>query len=465
MFAKDIMIHNLVLVDPNTPLQELTAKTLQSETAHALVVDDQKRLMGLVSGYDMRKSVANGLFNCCAADMMTPFSNMFVVSPDTPVATAARIMTEQRINQLPVVDGNFPIGYLNAGVVLKTETAEVLRVHDQLERYKQIPVFISAMREGLVAVDSEYVIQEFNPAAERLAGLSAKKMIGHRSLTYAAHDSLVRKVLESGKPLYNEDVLTNKGQTVLTNTLPIIHEGQVIGAVQTFVDVTETRRIHRELLNTRDELEKAFALTLPCAKVEQKLKNTPEYRDIFNPSTGMIEIIEVIEAGGYIHVVNALKVAADMNEKGLMSLPGIDKDTLTQALLFHDIGKSQPILNIGQVVDPMKKFEESTRHAARSAAIAKDFYNKSSDVVELIRFHHHQEEELPENFSQHLIPMLRLLKIIDGLSAGLTRRKACIGFRVNGSRLTVLEHSDHPAFNRTKEIDLYTGVEVAFLDK
>jgi len=83
----------------------------------------------------------------------------------------------------------------------------------------------------------------------------------------------------------------------------------------------------------------------------------------------------------------------------------------------------------------------------------------------LIRFHHHREEELPEGFPSYLFPMFRLFKIIDGLSAGLTRRDARVGFRVNGSRLTVLEYNSHPGFHRTVEIDLYTGQEFVYTEK
>jgi len=183
---------------------------------------------------------------------------------------------------------------------------------------------------------------------------------------------------------------------------------------------------------------------------------------VFNAVNGLIEVTEVIEDGGYHHVVNALKVLADLNEKGMMKLLGIDKDILVQALIFHDLGKSQPVLNVGQIADPKQVFEPSMMHALRSADIVEKYYHKPKDVVTLIRYHHHGEDQLPADFPSHLLPMFRLLQIIDGLSAGLTRRNGRIGFRVNGSRVTIVENNGHPAYNRTMEVDLYTGQKFVY---
>lgn len=465
MLVQEIMLTNLVMVAPDASLQEAAGKMIEAESTHALVVDELGRLLGLVSGYSLRKSMANARCDCCVADVMLPSGQMFVVSPDTTLEEATKILTERHISQLPVVVGNMPVGYLNMEAVLRAKAALARQSCDLFEPYRQAPSLIASLCEGLAVVDHEFVVREFNPAAERISRLEARKVLGRKSLIYGAPDSVVRRVMESGKPLYNVEVQAKNGRVVLTNNVPIVQDGHIAGVMQTFTDITETKQMYLALLKARDELDKAFALTLPDSRVEQRMKNTPEYRDNYNPANGMIEITQVIEDGGYLHVVNALKVAADLNEKGLMSLLGIDKDTLVQALMFHDIGKSQPVLNVGQVVDPYKAFEESTKHAERSADVAANDYQKPADVVTLIRYHHHREEDLPDCFPRHLLPMLRLFKIIDGLSAGLTRRSARIGFRVSGPRLTVLEHNAHPSFDRTMEIDLYTGIEQVFLDK
>jgi PAS domain S-box-containing protein len=444
---------------------EIAQEMLKRSASHVMVTNGEGKLIGLVSGFDLRRAVAESKNGLTAVDIMTPRSKLVVAFQDTPVDEVARILTEKQITQMPVVKDEVPVGYLNLSQVLKYTTEKAEKTKDELLHSRQAALLINSMREGVVVVDKDYCIRELNPAAEESSGFSAEALVGRQSKAYMAIDSPVRKVMENGEPLYNVEVQNGMGKVYLTNNVPIMDNGTVEGVLQTFSDITEVKQMHFQLLKTRDELEKAFALTLPNSRVEKKLKSTPEYRDIYNADTGMIEVTEVIEDGGYLHVVNALKVAADLNEKGMMSLLGVDKDTLVQALIFHDVGKSQPVLNVGQVVDPRKVFEQSELHALRSADIVETYYKKPQDVVQLIRYHHHKDEDLPDDFPSHLLPMLRLIRIIDGLSAGLTRRNARVGFRANGSRLTILENNGHPDFNRTVEVDLYTGRQLVYTEK
>lgn len=85
------------------------------------------------------------------------------------------------------------------------------------------------------------------------------------------------------------------------------------------------------------------------------------------------------------------------------------------------MGKSQPVLRIGDVVGPKIAFEEGRLHAERSADIAKYSYVQKEEIVEIIRYHHHGEKDLPVSFPRCLLPMFRLFQIIDGTSAAITR--------------------------------------------
>lgn len=315
---------------------------------------------------------------------------------------------------------------------------------------------LHSLREGIIVVDKDLYIREFNPAAERLTGVKASERIGQRATQISRDRSPIFEVLETGKAFYNVESHLQDGRIWNCNFVPLIVDGQVVGAIQTFTDITQQKRTEMQLLAARDELDDAFALTLPNTRVEQKLKHTPEFRDVFDPATNTITVTEVIPDGGYRHVINALKVLADLHRKGGMPI-GVNKDQLVRAVIFHDLGKSQPDLKPGDVVDPREAFEPSKMHAQRSADIAETFYDEHPHVVALVRYHHHEEHELPPEFPTALLPMLRLLKLVDGLSAALTRRGSSIVIDTVGVKVVWHERSSHPRYAGTWSLDLFTG--------
>lgn len=320
-------------------------------------------------------------------------------------------------------------------------------------------LLINSLNEGVIVIDSELTIRVYNKAAETLTGQTAAQRIGEKAEVYSLEDSPAFEVLRSGQPIYNIENDLKDGRTFLVNYIPIKHNGETIGIVQSFNDVTERKSLERALIHTRDELDEAFALTLPNSKVEYKLKSTPEFRDVYDPRTGLITITEVIPDGNYRHVVNALKVAADLNHKGIMGLVGVKKDILVETLIFHDIGKAQPDLKVGDKVDPLELFEPGMEHAWRSADIAEHYYNLPEDAVTLIRYHHHSEDELPPSFPSYLLPMHRLIRVIDGLSASLTRRKSKLMLEAKSPTVFIWEENEHPSYAGQWAINLFTGLQ------
>lgn len=316
---------------------------------------------------------------------------------------------------------------------------------------------LSSLHEGLILIDRNLIIREFNPAAERLTGFRAADRIGKKAEVVSREESPFFHVLATGEARFGVETELLDGRIFVANYVPLYSGTRIEGVVETFTDITEQILLQRQLARAKAELDQAFALTLPNSRVEYKLKHTPEYRDEPLPSSGRIRITEVIPDGCYQHVVNSMKVAADLNHAGAMSVLGVNKDTLVQAIIFHDLGKSQPLLRVGDCVDPREAFEPSVRHAARSAEIAEHFYAKPADVVALIRYHHHEEIDLPPEFPEHLLPMYRLFRIIDGLSACLTRRQGSYDLRVDLDVVTVNERSPHPSYDREWSVNLLTG--------
>lgn len=324
-----------------------------------------------------------------------------------------------------------------------------------------LPYIIDAMEEGLLLLDAELNIRFLNQAAHEMLqnmthstksplGMYYHDYVGTSPDSDAYQGTFFRGILNAGIPRRGIIRQFPSGKYVSINVIPLAKYEDMSGLLITAQDVTP-------LVEMENELDMAFGLTLPNSKVEYKLKSTPEYQDEYDAKTNKIKIIKIIKDGGYRHVVNSLKIFSSLKAQGVCNIIGIDKDVLVQAIIYHDLGKAQPNLTVGEVVDPKEAFENGKLHAFRGAELAEHYYNQPDNIVEIIRYHHHAENELPSTFPWRLLPMLRLFQLIDGMSAAVTRGGVEVDFTVKDAYVFVTEKNDRPQYNGSWEINLYTG--------
>ncbi|WP_353892536.1 CBS domain-containing protein [Proteinivorax hydrogeniformans] len=458
MTIGNIMSKDFSTVIKEESISDVVEKIHRRDHSVAFVIDEDNKLCGMVTNGTIKEIIAKGVsYKRPIEDVMISKEKTDTLNIRDDILNAINIFKEKDIRFLPVLKEEEVVGVISQRKAMKFLIKK--QVQDGLEsrKEKKARMIVESLNEGLIVVDKDLTVMEFNPAAEKMTGLKADERIGKKSENRSKDPSIVEMVIKDGIPRFNQEVKMRDGRIFLVNYVPLKQNGDIEGVVQSFSDITAFKQLQDQVSKTKEELDKAFALTLPNSKVEYKLKATPEYIDAFDPSTNTIKITDVIKSGGYVHVVNSLKVAADFNEMGLMKLIGIEKDTLVESIIFHDLGKSQPDLNIGDIVSPNEAFELGILHAARSADMAEKYYNKAQDVVTIIRYHHHPEDKLPKDFPTHLLPLLRLFQVIDGLSAAITRRNAKVTYKVDGSKLKVVEQNEHPKYNRVLNIDLYTG--------
>lgn len=127
MLVKDIMQHDVACVSPETPLAEVV-RLLQRRGVRHVPVLDHEDLAGIISDRDL-KSVLPGLVarsatlatgadsgGLTAGDIMT--KRVITVEPVVLVEDAARILMEERIGALPVIEGGALVGIVTETDVL-----------------------------------------------------------------------------------------------------------------------------------------------------------------------------------------------------------------------------------------------------------------------------------------------------------------------------------------------------------
>jgi CBS domain-containing protein len=137
--VRDVMATRVVAVGKTTSFKAMIVRMRKSRVSAFPVVDDQGRVIGVVSQADMLDKEADLATDpgplasvlrfgnhdkaaaVTAADLMT--SPPVTAAPDTPLAEAARLMRDRRVKRLPVIDATgHLIGIVSRGDVLSVFT-------------------------------------------------------------------------------------------------------------------------------------------------------------------------------------------------------------------------------------------------------------------------------------------------------------------------------------------------------
>ena len=128
---------------------------------------------------------------------------------------------------------------------------KLIQLRDSLEMIEDI---LNYAYEGYVLVDPEGIIVKMN--YEKLMGIKEEDAIG-KYVDDVIENTRMHVVVKSGiKEL--RDVQRIQGHNMITNRIPIIKEGEVIGGVGTvlFKDVSEVKELAHQLLDLQSKINK-----------------------------------------------------------------------------------------------------------------------------------------------------------------------------------------------------------------
>ncbi len=123
--VRDLMSQTLITLDRNDTLSIADNVMQADRIRHMPVLNDDGRLVGIVSQRDLFHSAlvrALGFGSAAKTKMLDSIvvkevmaSEVVTTTPDTLLREAARVMTERKIVCLPVVDDDRLVGILTAG--------------------------------------------------------------------------------------------------------------------------------------------------------------------------------------------------------------------------------------------------------------------------------------------------------------------------------------------------------------
>ncbi len=108
----------------------------------------------------------------------------------------------------------------------------------QLEQQKseEIRAILDYARDGFVAIDKDGRITLINDAATKIMKVATKDIVGKSLSEVCPGLKSLREVLDTGKE-YTNDITSIESTTIIYNRIPIVVQGQIVGAVATFQDI------------------------------------------------------------------------------------------------------------------------------------------------------------------------------------------------------------------------------------
>lgn len=149
---------------------------------------------------------------------------------------------------------------------VRKDSQKLSQVEDALERYAE---FFTGSADGVIIVDRKGKISYLNHAAEAATGYSSDWLTGRKAveLVTAPHRTGFVDVLEqtlSGAFLqsFDVDVETTSGDLICVHMGATLLPGNRDLVVLTFRDITETRAVEMELIQTKEFLERLIGSTV-----------------------------------------------------------------------------------------------------------------------------------------------------------------------------------------------------------
>lgn len=147
---------------------------------------------------------------------------------------------------------------------IATDITERKRMEEDLKKSKEkYRILIENQGEGVGQVDNNEVFIFANPAAEQIFAVKKNGLIGHNLNEFVTKESMELIIKESEKRSKNEkssyeiEIIDANGErkyVLVTATPQIDTEGSHQGAFGIFRDITERKRIERQLAKQTDEL-------------------------------------------------------------------------------------------------------------------------------------------------------------------------------------------------------------------
>ena len=119
--VRDYMTKELVVFTPDMDIYAAIDALVKSEISGAPIVDENGKLVGIISQKDCLRTLANGVFHDAPAGPVSEYMTEAVMSigPDMDIFTVADLFLNNVYRRIPVVEDDVVIGQISRRDILR----------------------------------------------------------------------------------------------------------------------------------------------------------------------------------------------------------------------------------------------------------------------------------------------------------------------------------------------------------
>jgi PAS domain S-box-containing protein len=249
-------------------------------------------------------------------------------------------------------------------------TDQVLAEHRLLEVTQRNELLLRSAGEGFLGIDEAGIITFANPAAAKLLGRSVfelvnqkvSRMLAHRCPSIGSCDSVTCPILQpfadGGVHRVSNDTFVRGDGTSFSAdyvSTPAFEDVNVVGAVLTFRDVTEQRRIESQLLQG----QKLEAIGQLAAGIAHEINTPMQYvgDNVSFLESSFTDLLRLVEE--YQQILGALSGAQEhvaSRERAVLAEDAADLTFLCGSIPSALAATTEGIGRVRKIVSAMKEF-------------------------------------------------------------------------------------------------------------
>ncbi len=194
----------------------------------------------------------------------------------------------------------------------------------------------NSISEAVMIIDKETKILYANSQYGKITGYDPDKVKG-KKLSQIEPGAFLNEVVRTGQPVIGKHnkLASARGITIITNALPIFHNGEIIGAIGIFRDASQMEYIMNEMLKMKGLLE----------YYQEQLNLKSSLPDAFASLTG--ENRKFIKA-----LIKAYKASESTATVLIEGESGVGKNLLARAIHMSSERKDKPFIDVNCAAIP-----------------------------------------------------------------------------------------------------------------